>query len=306
MDQVRTELDLNSPSTDSIKDCRSVWGFLCLSLIMSWAIWLWPVDAKRFIYVNLLGLQVNWPLLNLKLIAGNCLPGVLALIWARSEGKLQFWDILSTLLRWKTAPKWYFLAIAIPFGIFTATLCVALVTLPARAAIPPMSVLTLSLISAFGGPLWEEIAWRAFALRKLQIRYSSLTSSLMIGAFWAVWHIPIWIQTLNYLTVPLLLLISVNLIAWSVIFAFVYGGSGQSLPVVILLHAAYLIIQNELIAALAYGQLSLPIEVAEQIAYGPQTVLLVAMVLSACLAVILGKRLAPHKARFSYDGGPHL
>jgi hypothetical protein len=134
-----------------------------------------------------------------------------------------------------------------------------------------------SLLSLPFGPVCEEIAWRAFALRKLQGRYSQILSALIIGVYWAVWHIPLWLVTLNYLTGKLLLIACINLISWSVIFAFLYDRSGQSLPVVILLHATYLTVQNLVFAAISSGNIHL---------------IPIAAVLSVFVAAILAGRLA--------------
>jgi membrane protease YdiL (CAAX protease family) len=112
----------------------------------------------------------------------------------------------------------------------------------------------------------------------LQWRYSRLVSALIIGMYWAVWHIPAWLLTLNYLTITLLLIACINLICWSVIFAFLYERSGQSLPVTILLHATYLTVQNLAFATVSYGNIQLiPISAA----------------LSACLAAIVATRKNP-------------
>jgi len=284
--------DLIKPPRAAAKELLPLWSFLGVSAILSWTIWIWPLDEKLFFYLSFYGWRVTWPLNNLKLVIGNCMPGMLALVWARVQGRQQFRGLLSSLFAWRTKPKWYLLAVGLPCGIFMATLCAVLLTVPAKIARTPLSVLLLGLVSSFGGPLWEEIAWRAFALRKLQTRYSALVSSLIIGVFWAVWHIPMWALTLNYLTIPLLLIICINLIAWSIVFTFLYIGSGQSLPVVIVLHGTYLILQNEAFAALAYGQLTLPKDVAQAIAYGPQYLILIEMVLALCLAIIFGRRLA--------------
>jgi membrane protease YdiL (CAAX protease family) len=35
----------------------------------------------------------------------------------------------------------------------------------------------------------EELGWRGFALPALQTKYSALTSSLIVGSLWALWHI---------------------------------------------------------------------------------------------------------------------
>lgn len=46
-------------------------------------------------------------------------------------------------------------------------------------------------ILAFG-PLPEELAWRGYALDGLQSRWKALTSSLILGAVWTAWHLPLF------------------------------------------------------------------------------------------------------------------
>ncbi len=45
------------------------------------------------------------------------------------------------------------------------------------------------------GPLGEELGWRGFALLELQKKYSPLIASIIIGFWWGMWHLPIWLTT---------------------------------------------------------------------------------------------------------------
>lgn len=85
----------------------------------------------------------------------------------------------------------------------------------------------------------EELAWRAFVLRKLESRYSRLASAILLGVYWGMWHIPFWRVQLHSVPISLWLAAIINVIALSVILASLYHWSSESLPVVILCHAIY-------------------------------------------------------------------
>jgi membrane protease YdiL (CAAX protease family) len=38
----------------------------------------------------------------------------------------------------------------------------------------------------------EEFGWRGYALPRFQAKWNALTSSIILGAIWAAWHIPLW------------------------------------------------------------------------------------------------------------------
>lgn len=250
----------------------SLWVFLALSAALTWTVWLWPISSHTAFYVAFRGWKVVWPWANIKLLIGNSLPGLFALVWTSREGRGGLRSLLSTVLGWKTRFRWYAFAILLPLGIFAVSWCAVIVAFSQKPIWPPAIVYVNSLVSLPLGVFWEEVAWRAFALRKLQNRYSRLTSALIIGAYWAVWHIPLWILTLKYLTVSLAFVNCLNLISWSVTFAFLYDRSGQSLPVTIVLHSTYLVVQNLVGASL-----------------GTQAthVIPIAAMLSLCLAVAI-------------------
>lgn len=82
------------------------------------------------------------------------------------------------------------------------------------------------------GGLGEEVGLRAFAVPKLMKRFSPMKSSFVIGVIWALWHYIVWWEqgAVN------LIVLSVAVIAWSMVYTFVYIKTG-SIWTMILLHA---------------------------------------------------------------------
>ena len=73
-----------------------------------------------------------------------------------------------------------------------------------------ISMLVITLITALG----EEIGWRGFALPRLQKRFNALTSALILGIFWGVWHIPMLFAF--GMTTKLVLIQVITVVAYSV------------------------------------------------------------------------------------------
>ncbi len=54
-----------------------------------------------------------------------------------------------------------------------------------------VQVSVLFIPNLVGGPLGEEPGWRGFALPRLQRRLNPVNSALVLGFFWANWHLPL-------------------------------------------------------------------------------------------------------------------
>ena len=232
--------------SSTTRDVKRLWPlgvFFCLSAASAWTVWLWPLRRQGSFTLFVLGWELKIPFLLTKLVVGNCLPGILAVFWVLFEGKSEFRRMLSSLAKWRTPVRWYVLAVALPCGVSLVAVDAVLFIFPTDHSFPPaIEFFKVLLITLPFGPLWEELAWRAFALRKLESRYSHLASALLLGAYWAVWHIPLWFVQLRSIQankIPILLTASVNLVAWSVTWAYLYHRSSESLPVVILLHTTF-------------------------------------------------------------------
>lgn len=55
----------------------------------------------------------------------------------------------------------------------------------------PMSIFLLFLYT-LPIPFVEELGWRGFVLDRMQERHNALLSSLIVGVFWSVWHLPLF------------------------------------------------------------------------------------------------------------------
>ena len=62
----------------------------------------------------------------------------------------------------------------------------------------PWMFLPFALFIVVFGPLPEELAWRGYALDGLQAKWNALTSSLILGAAWTVWHLPLFFVQGSY------------------------------------------------------------------------------------------------------------
>ncbi|WP_243637817.1 CPBP family intramembrane glutamic endopeptidase [Natrarchaeobius oligotrophus] len=91
-------------------------------------------------------------------------------------------------------------------------------------------------------PLLEELGWRGYALDRLQLNWSALTASLILGVVWSVWHLPLFFiegsfqhDSIGFGTAGFWLF-TVGIVALSPVFTWVYNHTARSILVVILLH----------------------------------------------------------------------
>jgi membrane protease YdiL (CAAX protease family) len=84
----------------------------------------------------------------------------------------------------------------------------------------------------------EEIGWRGFALPHLQAARSALGASLVLGVVWGVWHLPLYLVGTEIRPLSLFAPWVLLTVAVSVIYTWIYNGTGGSLLMVLLFHAA--------------------------------------------------------------------
>jgi membrane protease YdiL (CAAX protease family) len=117
------------------------------------------------------------------------------------DGRRGLHDLLRHIVLWRVGVRWYVVTLlGIPLTILLATL-----VLPgAAASFSPMSpvrwLVTYAIVFVLsgiaGGPLFEEVGWRGFALPRMQAELGPLYGTLLLGGLWALWHLP------QYLVLP--------------------------------------------------------------------------------------------------------
>jgi membrane protease YdiL (CAAX protease family) len=212
--------------------------YLLLTFGSAWLIWS-PLLVAGYMRLTL-------PIPSIILITlGTFAPTITALFLTRRyAGKTELRRLLGRALIWRVSPIWYVITVAGPALIMLLATGIHILlggTAPdyvpfgARWLIVAVNFVLVFLI---GGPLGEEFGWRGFAIPSLEARFSPLWASLILGIIWTVWHLPLFFisgsaqNSLPFgmyalLTIPLTLLITS-----------VYHGSGDSLLLVMLFHAA--------------------------------------------------------------------
>ncbi len=141
-------------------------------------------------------------------------------------------SLFESLLAWRVSPKWYLLALLAPGILLSAVLW--LMAAAGRQGAWYFLPGVPQLVSALVISVAEETGWRAFALPRLAARHGVFVGSCILGALWAVWHIPMLLAVSVPISLgPVLLL---HFVGGSLFFSFLYFGSGKSLFVAVLAH----------------------------------------------------------------------
>lgn len=218
--------------------------FLGLSAGLAWSLWMYA--ALMF---------SGSP--NLFIFAGAWMPSVSALIVVGyTGGSDRVYSLLRSLIRWRARWHWYLIAVfAFPvLALVAAALhmltvgneLLALETLADHlsATDTTLSSVLLQFPAVYlmhmigGGPIAEELGWRGFAQPVLQSWIGAAPAGLAVGVIWSLWHLPMFFFFPEMTgQIPLGYHV-VMMAAASVLFAWVYNGTGQSVLFCIFFHAS--------------------------------------------------------------------
>jgi membrane protease YdiL (CAAX protease family) len=170
------------------------WPFFALAFAWSWSFWIAAALAGASVAA------ASGRALLLLGLAGPALAGIALVCREGAEARRDYWRRLVEPGR-VPARWWPVILLLVPALLAAATL-LALATgdaAPARLggrlaalAAAPAAVVPFLLGVLLQGPLPEELGWRGYALDRLQARRSALAASLVLGALWALWHLPLF------------------------------------------------------------------------------------------------------------------
>jgi len=137
--------------------------------------------------------EALFPFMLVVLFAGPSIAGPLLTMLV--DGRAGLRDLWARLLRWQVGMRWY--AVALLFAPFLVTAVLLVLSLFSPAYLPGIlgSSNKLSLLlfgiawGLLGGGFLEELGWTGFAVPKLRVHYSAVTTALIVGILWGVWHI---------------------------------------------------------------------------------------------------------------------
>jgi membrane protease YdiL (CAAX protease family) len=183
------------------------------------------------------------PLAVMAMLIGPSVAGIL--LTGLVSGRAGIRELLSRLFRWRINARWYVVAL-LPAPLLTVALLLAL-SLSCPLFTEDYKVVLLLGIAAGFTTVLEELGWTGFAVPRLRLRYSIVTTGLIVGVLWGVWHFLqiLWVSNVYSGTVSLafflllyILMSITQLTAYRMLLVWIYDRT-ESLLLTTLMHASY-------------------------------------------------------------------
>ncbi len=216
--------------------------FLALTLGLSYLVFWGPLALFQVTAVSFVSGKTGpaWAIA-LYIIGGFVPSGVAVGLIGLREGRRGLADLWRRMTQFRLGWRMYAAAVAIAV---VGTACqIALNGLLGHAfdlglfLVQLPSVLPLLVL----GPLSEELGWRGYAQDRLQTRWSHQLASLIIGAVWALWHLPLFFMpgtSQHELAMPFIGFFF-GILSMSVMFGWLHNHTGGSVWMAIFFHWIY-------------------------------------------------------------------
>ena len=164
--------------------------FFVLTFSISWGLIL-VLIAFNGMPVTVAEAQAQLPFTIMVFLSGPLISGLLMI--GVVDGKKGFSDLVSRFLKWRIGVAWYAVALLTAPLVFVAVhfllTLVSPVYSPGFLSPNGTSLVLMSIMSGLMVGICEEIGWFGFVIPKLRLRYSILTTGLLVGVIWGAWHI---------------------------------------------------------------------------------------------------------------------
>src|SRR5215213_3590946 len=223
-------------------------SFFVMAFAFSWIVWSpWILSEDGLgLLPYKLGDAASGLLNSAAILLG---PTVSAFIMtATTEGRAGIRRLLRRIVLWRVGLRWYLFAfIGVPVILVlggAVALSGGLASFEYQGAGYMLSYLiTFTYVLFLGGPLFEEIGWRGFALPRLQPLRGPLVGSLILGLLWGLWHlpeflIPSWAASSGGSSPLAIVKFVLFAVATTIIFTWVFNNTKGSVFMTILVHAS--------------------------------------------------------------------
>jgi membrane protease YdiL (CAAX protease family) len=215
--------------------------FFILNFAWTWLFWI-PAALSR---------NGSTPLITVLHLIGGIGPMLAALVLVyRAKDRQVRRDFWKRVIDLKRIKRGWYLVIFLIYPVLTVLPAVIDIwmngkgiqpELASRFAQQPLLILPVTIFLLFFGPIPEELGWRGYALDRLQTKQSALVSSLIVGALWAFWHLPLFFINGTYhyhlgVGTTAFWIFMIEPIMGSIFYTWIYNNTHRSTLSAILLH----------------------------------------------------------------------
>jgi uncharacterized protein len=221
---------------------KQVWLFLLVTFAFSWIFWI-PnaLIANGVALPAALADFLDSPF-NPAAFGPLVAAFLLTLLQQGGKGVLQLLK-RGVSLRFKKV--WLIAILLLPMVLFGGAIFTTILTGQRALDLSVISNPLFALIAFFvilftAGPLQEEFGWRGYLLPRLQTRYNALVSSLILGFFWWLWHLPAVFIPGKFMADNLLIFLALLVVITltSILFTWVFNNTNGSILAAMLMHAS--------------------------------------------------------------------
>lgn len=224
-----------NPTTEAIT-------FAVLTIGLSYLVFWGPIALFQVPTISFVA-NIRGPIWAIVLfLLGGFVPSVVAIVLTRLfEGREGVLALLRRTLQFNLGWRWYLASILVVALGAAGQILINRLTGNSFNMSLYLSQLPSFIPLIIIGPLSEEYGWRGYLLIKLQQRWNALSSSIVVGIVWALWHLPLFFMvgtSQHELHLPFVGFM-VGIIAVSILMTWVNNNTRNSLWAAIFLHWLY-------------------------------------------------------------------